>query len=99
VERLHEAIEPWIDVQRAAAIGPDRSPAEWVGQEEAGERRDTEGGHPVLVALRRAFVSTEFGDTGGGPHRHANATTPEGCQMTPNTDTEGMCCVVCVVLL
>ena len=63
VERQREALEGWIDMQRQAS--PSRSSvgtADWA--KEVGAKRDEMEGHPALVALRRSFVSADFGDGG-----------------------------------
>jgi len=66
VERLHEAMEPWIDLQRQhspSGGGGGNTASVWA-KEVGAERGDMEG-HPALVAMRRSFNTTEFGDGGG----------------------------------
>ena len=76
LDRVHEAMEPWIDMQREASYGGSAGRT----AEEDGGLSDVDG-HPALVALRRSFVNAEFGDGGG----HRRTARPLQQRAVPRT--------------
>ena len=63
-EALHEAVKPWIDLQRHHSLsGESRTDVREATREE-GMLADELEGHSSVVAMRRAFNTADFGDGG-----------------------------------
>jgi len=71
-EALHAAVRPWIELQRHHSVsGEGRADVREAAREEGMLSEELEG-HSSVVAMRRAFNTTDFGD--GGCQQHIPPT-------------------------